>query len=46
MPLNKSKSKTAFQSNVKELVNSGKPRAQSLAISYSILRGKRARRVK
>ena len=36
MPLQKGKSKEAFSSNVKELMDSGKPQKQSLAIAYSM----------
>lgn len=35
MPLKKGKSKKAFKSNVSELVHSGYPIKQALAISYS-----------
>lgn len=38
MPLNKSKSKAAFKSNVSEMVKSGHPRDQALAASYRIMR--------
>lgn len=39
MPLKKSKSKKAFQSNVSELIKSGKPVKQAVAIAYSVKRG-------
>lgn len=35
MPLNKSKSKQAFQENVKAELSAGKPLKQSLAIAYA-----------
>lgn len=35
MPLNKSKSKKAFQENVKTEIAAGKPLKQSLAIAYA-----------
>lgn len=38
MPLKKSKSKAAFKSNLKAELAAGKPRAQALAISYSVKR--------
>ena len=38
MPLVKSKSKEAFQKNVKAELKSGKPLKQSLAIAYSTKR--------
>ena len=38
MPLIKSKSKKAFQANVRAEMHAGKPKAQSLAIAYSIKR--------
>jgi hypothetical protein len=38
MPLNKSTSKAAFSSNVSELMHSGYPQKQALAISYSTQR--------
>lgn len=36
MPLIKSKSKKAFESNLKEELSEGKPKAQSLAIAYAM----------
>lgn len=36
MPLKKSSSKKAFVSNLKEELKSGKPKAQALAIAYSV----------
>lgn len=36
MPLKKSKSKEAFKSNVSELVKSGRPVKQAVAIAYSV----------
>jgi len=38
MPLIKSASKEAFESNLKKELASGKPKAQSLAIAYSVKR--------
>jgi hypothetical protein len=38
MPLKKSSSKKAFKSNVSELVKSGKPVKQAVAIAYSVKR--------
>lgn len=38
MPLKKSTSKKAFESNLKEELKAGKPKAQALAISYSVKR--------
>lgn len=38
MPLKQGKSKVAFQSNVEAELASGKPRAQALAIAYSVQR--------
>ena len=38
MPLTKSASKPAFQSNFLAEVHAGKPKAQSLAIAYSTKR--------
>ncbi len=38
MPLVKGKSKKAFSSNVKELVNSGRKPKQAVAIAYSVKR--------
>jgi hypothetical protein len=35
MPLKKGKSNKTFKENVAELINSGRPRSQALAISYS-----------
>jgi len=35
MPLQPGKSKQAFSSNVAELMNSGRPQKQALAIAYS-----------
>ena len=35
MPLQKSKSKAAFSSNVKEEIGAGKPQKQAVAIAYS-----------
>lgn len=39
MPLNKGKSKQAFKANVKELVATGRPTKQALAIAYNVKRG-------
>lgn len=38
MPLKKSKSKTAFKSNVKAEIAAGKPVKQAVAIAYSVKR--------
>lgn len=38
MPLKKSKSKAAFKSNLKAELGAGKPKAQALAIAYSVQR--------
>lgn len=38
MPLKKGKSKKAFQSNVRELVKSGRPTKQAVAIAYDVKR--------
>jgi hypothetical protein len=38
MPLKKSKSKKAFQSNVKEMIESGHPVKQAVAAAYSVKR--------
>jgi len=38
MPLKKSTSKKAFQSNVRAEVNAGKPVKQAVAIAYSVKR--------
>ena len=38
MPLKKSPSKSAFQSNVKAEINAGKKPAQAVAIAYSVKR--------
>lgn len=38
MPLNKSASKKAFKNNFLELIRSGKPQNQALAISYDVKR--------
>lgn len=35
MPLKKGKSKKAFQYNVKELMDTGRPQNQALAIAYA-----------
>lgn len=47
MPLQKSKSKSAFKSNVRAEVRAGKPVRQALAISYAVQRraaGKKGKR--
>jgi len=41
MPLDKSKSKKAFSKNVATERRAGKPRAQAVAIAYSVKRGKK-----
>jgi len=38
MPLKKSKSKSAFKSNIKAEVAAGKPIKQAVAIAYSVKR--------
>jgi hypothetical protein len=38
MPLTKSKSKGAFQSNIKREIAAGKPPKQAVAIAYSVKR--------
>ncbi len=38
MPLEKSKSKKAFQKNVKAEIEAGKPQKQAVAIAYSVQR--------
>ena len=38
MPLKKSKSPKAFEANLKAELKAGKPKAQSLAIAYSVKR--------
>lgn len=38
MPLQQSKSKGAFKSNLQELLAAGYPQKQALAISYSVAR--------
>ena len=38
MPLKKSASKAAFKANLKAELDAGKPKAQSLAIAYSVQR--------
>lgn len=38
MPLNKSKSKKSFVSNIKEEIKAGKPQKQAVAIAYSVKR--------
>lgn len=42
MPLTKSKTKEAFVGNVKAELGAGKPRAQALAVAYSVKRRARA----
>ena len=41
MPLIKSKSKSAFKSNIKEMVKAGHPVKQAVAAAYSVKRGSR-----
>ena len=38
MPLKKGKSKKAFEYNIGELIRSGKPKRQALAIAYDVKR--------
>jgi len=38
MPLKHSKSKKAFKENLKKEIEAGKPKAQALAIAYSVQR--------
>ena len=40
MPLKKGKSKKNISDNVKELIKSGRPKNQAIAIALSIARGK------
>lgn len=35
MPLDKSKTRAAFEANVKELIKAGHPQKQAVAIAYS-----------
>jgi hypothetical protein len=47
MPLQKSKSKKAFSSNIKAEIAAGKPQKQAVAIAYSVKRragGKKGKR--
>jgi hypothetical protein len=44
MPLKHSKSKKAFESNIKAEMHAGKPQPQALAIAYSVKR--RAKKAK
>ncbi len=37
MPLDKGKSKTAFHKNVVELIKSGRPQKQAVAIAYKTM---------
>lgn len=41
MPLNKGKSKAAFQQNIKTEIKAGKPPKQAVAIAYSVKRKKK-----
>lgn len=43
MPLKKSKSKSAFKSNVRAEVRAGKPVKQAVAIAYSVKRRARSK---
>lgn len=47
MPLQSGSSKAAISANVSELVHSGRPQAQAVAIAYSVARkgGKRMSKV-
>ena len=45
MPLKKSKSKVAISSNIAELIRSGRPKKQAIAISMDVA-GKRRKRKK
>lgn len=38
MPLKKSKSKKAFESNIKAEIKAGKPQKQAVAIAFSVKR--------
>ena len=38
MPLKKGKSKASFKANIRELVKSGRPVKQSVAIAYDVKR--------
>lgn len=44
MPLKKGKSKKVISYNVKELINSGRPKKQSIAIALSEARGKKKKK--
>jgi hypothetical protein len=41
MPLKKGRSKKAFQANIRELVRSGRPVKQAVAIAYDVKRKKK-----
>lgn len=43
MPLKSGKSKSAFESNIRELVKSGRPVKQAVAIAYKKKREKKKR---
>jgi hypothetical protein len=46
MPLKHGKSKAVFESNLKEELKAGKPKAQSLAIAYSMAGEKKKKKGK
>jgi hypothetical protein len=46
MPLDPSDTPAAFSSNVAKLIKEGRPRAQAIAISYSVRRAKRPKKDK
>lgn len=44
MPLQRGKSKAAFEHNVKTEMDAGKPQKQAVAIAYRLQRGKKKRK--
>ena len=44
MPLNKSKTKAAFKSNIAELISSGRDPKQAAAIAWAVKRGRKKKR--
>ena len=43
MPLKQSKSQAAFKANVREMVRSGRPQKQAVAVAYAVQRKAKAR---